>query len=426
MKHTVTEHILASGAKGLVIHVPGSAVVTMRVVFRSGYQYSPKGKYEIPHVLEHLMATVTDRHREPNSYMIDASRNGAYVNATTAADTNQYVYECAAFELPRMLKLVAEQVSEPWFDSVPFAAEISNVREELSRNTTQHMSVCSVALVEHAFPDQWLGYDSRIAQLEDISVEDLHRHYHSLYGSRNARFYLAGDFSDGGAEAVTSFEQMFSRLPLGKRQRLSQSVGRGAKEPILNVREIDQIYYRAGYFWGEISEQQRYAMMLLRAVLTGGMSSRVLGEARRRGLAYSVGATWHAEQGNSSLGFGGYVTKRHAMELFEVMQRSLADVASGAVKVQELDEVKDRSIGGIVRSTQTASDLLGSYIDRYEDEDVIEGFEASLEQIRAVTPAAVREVAEIALASTEFGLSLVGPVSRDEARSYQQAITGRR
>src|SRR5471030_451671 len=117
MKHNVTDHILPNGAQGLVINVPGSAVVNIRVTFHSGFQFGDPSVYEVPHVLEHLLATVTKKHSQPNAFMIEAQKNGAYVNASTSTDTNEYVYECAEFELDRIIDLIAEQVCEPLFDA---------------------------------------------------------------------------------------------------------------------------------------------------------------------------------------------------------------------------------------------------------------------------------------------------------------------
>src|SRR5665647_1237342 len=187
MKHTVHEHILASGAAGLVVHVPGSAVVNLRVTFHSGFQYADAASYEVPHIMEHLLATVTQRHATPNAFMIEAQKNGAYVNASTSAGTNEYIYECAAFELDRIVDLIEEQLCEPLFARGAFEAEKSNVLEELTRNTTQHMSVCTIKLAAQAAPKLWRGYDERIAQLRDIQLAQLEQHYERTHTAANAR-----------------------------------------------------------------------------------------------------------------------------------------------------------------------------------------------------------------------------------------------
>jgi len=422
MKHTVHEHILASGAQGLVVDVPGSAVVNVRVTFRSGFEFSDPQAYEVPHIMEHLLATVTKRHSAPNAFMIDAQKNGAYVNASTSSDTNQYIYECADFELERILDLIDEQVCEPLFAAASFAAEKSNVREELTRNTTQHMSVCAIKLSERAFPKLWKGYEERIAQLDDIKLGQLEGHYNRTHTARNGRFYASGHFPDGGKVLSARFERIFARLPQGERLELDRDLGRAVAQPIVTQRDIDQVYYRTGRFFGELGQRQRSAMALLRMLMVGGMGSRVLGEARRRGLAYSVGALVYSEPGNSTFGFTGYVTPEHAEALYEVMSRSMHSVGAGETTEDELGAAKDLLVGSVMRSTQTASDILQWYQDRYDDEDEIRDFDKDLARVKTVRVDDITKVSRMILETDRTALSILGRIDGERADTYARLL----
>lgn len=421
MKHKVYEHKLPSGAAGLVVHVPDSSVVNMRVTFHSGFQYTSPENYEVPHIMEHLLATVTKPHAKPNEFMIEAQKNGAYVNASTSADTNEYIYECAAFETDRIIDLIEEQVCEPLFAAEPFEAEKSNVREELTRNTTQHMSVCSIALAAQAAPKLWRNYEDRIGQLDDIKLGQLERHYEQTHTAANARFYLSGHFPDGGERMAARFEKIFARLQRGQRLALGHDIGRGG-EPIVITRDIDQIYYRTGIYFGELPEEGRATLAMLRMIMTGGMGSRVLGEARRRGLAYSVGAAGYAEPGNSSFGFAGYVTPGHAEALFEVINRSMREVAAGKCTVEELGSAADLIVGSITRSTQTAGDILQWYMERYDEEGIVRDFEDGMEMLRRVTLPEVTQLCGEIVAVNETGVCLLGRLTDTEAALYIGAL----
>jgi predicted Zn-dependent peptidase len=422
MKHSVYEHKLASGAKGLVIDVPGSAVVNIRITFHSGFAYGEHASYEVPHVMEHLLATVTKQHAQPNAFMIEAQKNGAYVNASTSVDTNEYIYECAAFELDRIIGLIGEQVCEPLFENRAFAAEISNVREELARNTTQHMSVCSVVLAEHTFPRLWLGYDERIAQLERITLEQVERHYYRTHTAANARFYLSGHFPDGGHKVVARLEKIFDRLGPGERLTCQKPVGKGLDQPLVTHQDIGQLYYRSGMYFGELSSGERAVLAMIRMLLTGGMGSRVMGEARRRGLAYSVAAVGHAEAGNSDFGFAGYVTTEHAAALFEVMKVSMRAIAAGECTTEELASAKDLLIGSITRSAQTAGDILGWYVDWYDDEGEIRDFDAGLQQLRDIRLEEIVQLGQQILATKRRGVSLLGKLDRAQSQRYNEIL----
>ena len=425
MKHTVHEHKLASGAQGLVVDVPGSAVVSVRVTFRSGFQFSDPRAYEVPHIMEHLLATVTKRHSEPNAFMIDAQKNGAYVNASTSADTNEYIYECAEFELERILDLIDEQLSEPLFAADSFMAEKSNVREELTRNTTQHMSVCAIKLSERTFPKQWKGYEERIAQLDDIKLEQLESHYYFTHTARNARFYVSGHFPDGGQAVSKRFERIFARLAQGERLRLSRDLGQKVNRPIVTVRDIEQIYYRMGRFFGELNKHQQATLALLRMLMVGGMGSRVLGEARRRGLAYSVGAIAYSEPGNSTFGFTGYVTPQHAEALYEVISRSLRQVGSGETTIDELEAAKNLLVGSITRSTQTAGDVLQWYLDRYDDADEIRDFDVELARLSTVSVDDITRGSRMIIETDRTALSLLGRINDEAAAVYDRLLTNK-
>jgi predicted Zn-dependent peptidase len=418
MKHKVIEHHVAGGASGLVIDVPGSQVVSLQVRFNSGFQFADHNFYEVPHVMEHLLATVTKKHPGPNEFYIEAQKNGAYVNATTGIDANGYVYECADFELARILGLVEEQLTEPLFDPKPVKAELGNVREELTRNTTQHGSVVAIELAERAFPRLWLGYDERIAQLSKITVGKLEEHYRRTHTAANGRFFMAGHFPDGGVKAVEQLNRLFERLPKGERLKRNQDIGADVAKPVVIERDIKQLYYRAAMYFGELTDAERRALTLLRMVLVGGMGSRVLGEARQRGLAYSVGGLGYAEPGNSSFGFTGYVTPGNARALFELMAREFAAVRSEGPTEAEVAAAKDLVIGSIKRSTQTPGDIMSWYIEPYDESGEIRDFDRELELVREVRPEEIAAVAEKAALARRRGLSFLGQLDAAKGESY--------
>jgi predicted Zn-dependent peptidase len=418
MKHTVFEHHLSGGAAGLVIDVPGSDVVSLQVRFNSGFQFADQNVYEVPHVMEHVVANVTKKHSQPNQFIVQVQKNGAYSNAFTSVDSNGYVYECADFELDRILDLVEEQLTQPLLTREPLDIERGNVREELSRNTTQHATVCAVALAEKTFPGMWLNYDTRIEQLPNITAKDLQQHFGKTHTASNARFVIAGSFPDHGDKVSKRLDKLFSGLEKGERLTRSGAIGQGLVTPVVSKRDIQQIYYRLGMYFGELTEPERRALTILRTVLVGGMGSRIYGEARKRGLAYAVSGVGHAEPGNSSFGFLGYVTPGNALKLFELMAHEFSSVANGDLKKAELDASKDLLVGSIKRSVQTAGDILGWYIDPYDESGDVRDFQQHLDYLRDVKREEVVAVAKKAAIANRRGLSFLGPVTRELAKTY--------
>jgi predicted Zn-dependent peptidase len=418
MNHTVTEHKLANGAQGLVVSMPGTNIVNIVLRFNSGFQFADRSRFEVPHVTEHLIGCGTKKYPQPNEFKIEVQKNGAYRNAYTNSTINGYVVECAEFELERILDLLEEYMTRPLFPAEAFATEISNVREELSRLTTQHAAVCSMALAERAFPHESLGYEERIEQLAAFEPEHILEHYHATHTSRNARFYVAGDFADGGAAVVKRLERIYDRLPRGHRLGPLARPGLGQEQAVVTQRDIKQIYYRAAAFAGEYPRPQRNALILLRMVLTGGFQSRIYGEARRRGLAYHIDSSSYSGPGESAFGFEGYVTEQNIEPLFELVAGEYRAVRQGQLTERELEAAKSLLIGSSLRAHQTAGDMLGWYLGPYDREELILDYEEHHEALRQVTREQVIEVANGVMKPKNHGISLLGEVSEKQAQAY--------
>jgi predicted Zn-dependent peptidase len=423
MKHTVTEHLLSTGTQGLVIDVPGGNVFNILVRFNSGHQFVDQSVYELPHVMEHLMASQSQKYPGSNELMIEAQKNGAMCNATTGADTNGYVYECADFELDRILDLLEEVIVRPLFTQAALDIERKNVREELSKYTTDHHRICSVALSEQAYPGQVLGYDTRLSQLDNISLTAIKEYYTYAFTATNARFYIAGPIGQQSEAFVARFERMFSQLPAGKLLVPRPDVGLNVPDPILQVRDISQLYYRSSLFNGSLSYPERQALSLMRLTLVGGFGSRIKGEARSRGLAYAIGMISGAVTGNSEVGYSGYVTPVNAADLFEVIVRHTLDIRNGGLTELELEKARVLGVGSTKRSYQTASDMLSWYVGPYEDDRRIDDFDAYLEALRSVSVDDIESIVGKMTGNIHHGVSFVGDISPQTAEELTSILS---
>lgn len=422
MKHSVGQHSLPSGAKGLMINVPGSQVIDLEVRFNSGYVFGSRSRYETPHVLEHLLATTSAKYPKANQFMIEASKNGAYVNAYTTARANGYTYEMADFELERMLDLIEEQLARPLFTREHLTAELGNVREELSRNTTQPAAVCALTLAAATQPDQYLYYDQRLDQLADISLVDIQKHFSTTHAAANARFFVAGALSGRTTSILGRLEAMFQQISEGERLEYQAHPVDQGLAAVVTARDINQIYYRLERQVPEQSWDSRRALAVLRTILVGTMGSRILGAARTRGLAYTVGAASQTEPGLSVLGFQGFVTMDNSVALFQLIADRMQKVARIGVTAEEVTTAVQYMIGNILRSTQTAADVMNWYVDNYDGWESIRDMESEIAAFRAVTPEAVQAAAVMIDQEGHFSWSLVGPVGSGHVQALQQAL----
>src|SRR5574343_1221153 len=128
MQHKVKEVKLKNGVEGLLIDVPGAQVINYDFCLRAGYYLADDGKWEVPHIMEHLLCGANQEYRKARLFEAEVKKNGAYSNAYTNTYTVGYVGECADFEWERILNLLMLSISKPMFLQEEFSAEMGNVK----------------------------------------------------------------------------------------------------------------------------------------------------------------------------------------------------------------------------------------------------------------------------------------------------------
>src|SRR5690554_5841744 len=146
MKHTLLPTELRSGAKGLLVDVPGSTVVNMEFTFLSGYDFVERQKYEVPHSMEHLIFGANKYYRTAQSFAREFGVNGAYHNAYTNSLLNGYVAEVAEFEWERVMELFWQGLTTPKFLQNEFETEQGTVVEELTSRLQDYGLTIDIAL----------------------------------------------------------------------------------------------------------------------------------------------------------------------------------------------------------------------------------------------------------------------------------------
>ena len=83
MKHTIEQINLKNGAKGIFIAVPDATVFTYDFNFRAGEYLVDPEKWEIPHLMEHVLLGANQLIPSAKDFHAEIEKNGAYSNAST-------------------------------------------------------------------------------------------------------------------------------------------------------------------------------------------------------------------------------------------------------------------------------------------------------------------------------------------------------
>jgi len=419
MKHTVSEIELNNGAKGLLINVPGATVMDFEFNFRAGEYLVDRSKWEVPHLMEHVLLGANEFIPKARMFQAEFEKNGAGNNASTGLYHITYEAECADFEWRRILELMVTAISKPLFLSDEFKAEYGNVKDELTARSNNHFRTLSLTLREAhgllAMTDR-----ERLRQIKNVKRQDLVDHYAATHTTKNLRFVIAGNLAGRMAAIKKTLENFGlnkgrSFLELPDEQPLN------LRKPIFVSRpSVKNVYFEletfAKYRFGD---EEMDALELVNGMLTATLYSRILGEARERGLVYSMGSGIDIMKNVTGWWFSAQVINRNAPALFEIICREISRVRQGDISKEDLEAAKQYWMGRHQRSAQTVAGTMAGYTGRYYFDEVVNDYDAIPERIRGVTAQRIQSASERMFADKVGGLGVLGGGARSRELSDQ-------
>lgn len=406
MKHTVEEIRLKNGARGLLIDVPDATVMSFQVQFRAGNRYVlNKDIYETAHIMEHMAFGANEKFRSEHNYEQEFTKNGAYHNAYTSDYSMVYEAICADFEWDRILELQRLAITTPRFNADELEAEKGNVRSELTGYLNNHNRVMWPR-IQQALGEDILTYNQRLKTIANIELKDIKNHHKRTHTLKNMRFVVAGKMAGRKAAIKEHLESW--QLETGERFVIPRDEPRRANPVLVKRKEATNLTFG----WSmmiprELSDEEVTAMNALNHILTGTMSSRIFGAARKKGLAYSIFSDTSIGFYDSAWDFGGQVNVETAEKLFDIIVRELKKVLVGSISEEDLESVKSYSLGRYQMGAQTVGQVSNFYVGRYFADDFVRDYAAVPDSILAVTPDQLIETARQFFVSNTWTLAAV-------------------
>jgi predicted Zn-dependent peptidase len=409
MKHTASEIALKNGAKGLLIHIPDASVMTFDVNFRAGEYLVQRRKWEVPHIMEHLLLGANELIPKAREFQAELEKNGAYSNASTSVYDITYEVECADFEWDRALGMLLVAITKPLFLEEEFRAEYGNVQEEMMSRTNSHFRQLSLEMRKR-FGLIAKTDTERLKLMPNVMLEDIRAHYGRTHLAPNMRFIIAGNITP---KRRASIESQMANIELpehGKRFELPVEALKKLQKPIyIHNETVENLYFYIDTFLRRrLSEPETDALNLLNTMLTETLYSRILGAARERGLVYSMSSGVSQTRNVSNWWFGAQVSDKNAPALFNLIVKEISKVAAGDVRDDDIETTKQYALGRFQRSMQTVGGTASGYASHYFFDEVIESYDRMPERIGAIQKDMIVAVARAMLADNVWGLGVLG------------------
>jgi len=423
MKHTVSEIVLKTGARGLLIHIPHASVMTIDINFRAGEYLVDSNKWEVPHLMEHVLLGANELIPRARDFQAELEKNGAYSNATTSVYDITYEAECADFEWDRVLGLMLVAITRPLFLEEEFRAEFGNVQEEMAARANNHFRRLSLEMRKN------LGLlvktdAERLMLMPNVQVDDVREHYQRTHHAANMRFIIAGNLNARRREHIQNLLENIDLPAKGRRFALPREFPTKLREPVyVHNDTVENLYFYIDTFMKRrMSDPETDALNLVNTMLTETLYSRILGTARERGLVYGMNSGLSQTRDVSNWWFGAQVSDRNAPALFDIIVHELEKVMEGDIDEDDFEATKQYALGRFQRSAQTVGGTASGYSGRYFFDEVIENYYQIPARIEAVTKDEIVRIARSLFQDNVWGFGVLGGCGLEFSHQLHQHV----
>ena len=418
----VRRSVLPGGVRVLTEAMPGTASATIGLWVGVGSRDESSGHHGSTHFLEHLLFKGTARRSAADiAEAFDAV--GGEANAATGKEHTSYYARVMAADVPMAVDVLADMVTSATIADEDVAGERSVILEELAMNDDDPSDVA-----HERFSEQALGLGTPLGRpiggtpeaIEAVPAQAIRDHHAEHYRSAGLVVTAAGGIEHGyvcdlvtAALGAGGWDVGSAASPLARRGTEPAAEPTPAGGVLTVERATEQANVLLGAPAINATDERRWTMGVLNAVLGGGMSSRLFQEVReRRGLAYAV---YSFSAGYADAGyFGLYAgcSPAKVPQVVELLAQQWREMAEHGITEAELV----RAVGQVSGSLVLGMEDSAAKMSRLGKAELVHGsftaLDETLARVRAVTADDVTELAAHLWAQPR-ALTVVGPFETD-------------
>jgi predicted Zn-dependent peptidase len=406
----IRKTVLANGLLVLTESMPHLRSVSMGAWIGSGARDEAAEVNGISHFVEHMVFKGTTS-RSAQQIAREVDTIGGNLDAFTGKEMVCFNIKVLDENVPPALEVLADLVLHPTFTPEDLTREKGVILEEIKMDEDNPDYLVNEVWTQNFWKGDALGRPI-LGTAKTVSSFDqraLFDYYAGQFTPRNMVFSAAGNLEHDAF--VAQVEREFSSLAMSADTSGPKIAAPQATPHITLKRKkaLEQVQFCLGVPAPPVNDPRRYVVFLLNTMLGGGMSSRLFQTIREdQGLAYSIFSEMSPFRDTGSLCIfaGTSVDKTRKVlqltlnELRRLKEETVSDVELKRAK----DQLKSNMVIGLESSGSRMSNLARQqmYFGRFFGVDEI------MEEIDAVTPEDVLELARELFQPETMALTLLG------------------
>lgn len=417
----VRRSVLPGGVRVLTEAMPGQRSATIGFWVGVGSRDEADGQHGSTHFLEHLLFKGTKK-RTALEIASAFDEVGGESNAATAKESTCYFARVLDTDLPMAIDVIADMITGAVLDPAELEQERDVILEEIAMDSDDPTDVAHENFVAAVLGVHPLGrpIGGTPAAIKAVSRDSVWAHYQRYYRPDEIVITAAGGLDHDvvcrlvlDALRTAGWELKDTAAPVERRSTERADITGTAGLHVIK-RPVEQANIIVGCPSIVATDDRRFVMSVLNAVLGGGMSSRLFQEIReKRGLVYSTYSFASAYADAGYFGMYAGCTPSKVKQVLELLGAELDKLASDGITEEELRKAVGQLRGGIVLALEDT----GSRMSRLGRAELVSGefqdIDETLARITAVTAEQVQELARV-LAEAPRTVTVVGPFEETE------------
>jgi predicted Zn-dependent peptidase len=352
--------VLPNGLIVLTERMDHLSSVAMGVWIKSGSRCEPAETNGISHFVEHMLFKGT-RSRSAQHIAREMDSIGGNLDAFTGKETICFNVKSLAEHVPIALDVLADLVLNPIFASNDIERERGVILEEIkidedNPDVLVHELFTQSFWKDHPLGKPILGTTATVARLDQQKLLDYHG---GRFMGSNMIFSAAGNLDhDQFLDAVT---QKFSALATGDPVPEEQAPIASARILLRNKKALEQVQICLGVPAPPITDENRYATLILNTVLGGGMSSRLFQTIREeRGMVYSIYSDLNPYRDTGTLCVYAGTSAGKALDVIDLILAEFRKLKETPLAHEELTRAKDQLKGNILMGLESSNSRMAN------------------------------------------------------------------
>lgn len=411
----VRRTLLPGGLRVVTETMPGVRSATVGAWIGVGSRDEDASMSGASHFLEHLLFKGTPE-RSAMDISVALDTVGGEFNAFTAKEYTCFHARVLDADLPLAVDVLGDMVTSSVLTPDDVEAEREVILDEIAMHDDDPDDVVHNLFAEKAWEGSSLARPiaGTADSIRALTRDEIAGYYRERYQPANTVIAVAGNVEHdhvvdlvARAFARSGFLADATAVPAAPR-RAERARQIAAGETAL-TRPFEQVNLVLGVSGLVRTDERRFTLGVLNAVLGGGTSSRLFQEVReRRGLAYAVYsfASHYADTGMFGVGVGCLPSRK--ADVLEVVRGELSLLAARGITAEELGRGKGQLRGGLVLSMEDSGTRMSRLAKAELLYDELLGIDEVIARVDAVTAEEVQLLAKELFERPET-LAVVGP-----------------